>query len=262
MTERLPTIFFGHGSPMIALQQNDVTRRWGEIARSIPRPRAILSISAHWLTRGTCITAQPNPPTIHDFGGFPEEMFRIRYPARGDRELGERIAALAAPEAIGRSTDWGFDHGTWTVLMKCWPDADIPVVQLSLDVGKTPAQHFAFGQRLRALRDEGVLIMGTGNIVHNLRTMVRIEGVAPHPYARKFSDFIRDAIAADDPASVIDFAKAGREAQLSVPTPDHFWPLLYVLGARHEDDVPTFDPNFIEFGAIDMTTVVLRGRAA
>jgi 4,5-DOPA dioxygenase extradiol len=260
--ERLPTVFFGHGSPIIAMQQNETTRRWHAIAQSMPRPRAIVCISAHWLSRGSQVTAQAAPPTIHDFGGFPREMHEFQYPAPGDPALCQRIAALLAPDTVGFSQEWGFDHGAWTVLMKAFPAADIPVVQLSLDVGKTPQQHFEAGRRLRPLRDEGVLVLGSGNLVHNLRDVIRAPGVPAHAYASSFSQRILSAVAANDARSVIDFQALGQEAARAAPTPDHFWPLLYVLGARHDDDAVSFEPSYIEYGSIDMTTITLRSDRA
>lgn len=254
---RLPTVFFGHGSPVIALQQNATTRRWHAIAQAMPRPRAIVCISAHWLTRGVHVTAQDQPPTIHDFGGFSRELHEIQYPAPGDTALVRRIADLLAPEPVVADHGWGLDHGCWTVLMKAWPDADIPVVQLSLDVSRSPADHFALGRALAPLRDEGVLVMGTGNIVHNLSALDRREGVPPHPLADTFSRTIKQAVLADDPQQVIDFEALGAAARLSVPTPDHFWPLLYVLGARLPGDGATLDPDYMHYGTIDMTTIVL-----
>lgn len=255
MSQRLPTIFFGHGSPMIALQQNETTRTWKAIADAMPRPRAILCISAHWLTDGIAVTAQRHPPTIHDFGGFPREMHEFQYPAPGDHWLVERVAATLAPTPVQRSSDWGFDHGCWTVLMKAFPDAQVPVVQLSLDVHAAPARHFEIGRQLRALRDEGVLVIGSGNIVHNLRDVIRRPGVPAHDYAAAFAARTKQAIL-ENPASVADFAGWGSDAARAVPTPDHFWPLLYVLGAAHTDEAPRFDPDFIEYGSIDMTTVI------
>jgi 4,5-DOPA dioxygenase extradiol len=259
---RLPAIFFGHGSPIIALQQNGVTRAWHALAQSMPRPRAILCISAHWLSRGTAVTAQAHPPTIHDFGGFPREMHEMQYPAPGDAALCARVAELLAPMPVEMAGNWGFDHGCWTVLMKAWPDASVPVVQLSLDVDKSPAEHFAVGRALRPLRDEGILIMGSGNIVHNLGDVIRRPGVLPHSYAASFGEKVRTAINDDTPERLIDYAAFGPDARRAVPTPDHFWPLLYVLGARHADDAPSFHPSFVEYGSIDMTTVTLRSGAA
>jgi 4,5-DOPA dioxygenase extradiol len=259
---RMPTVFFGHGSPIIALQQNETTRSWRAIAQSMERPRAILCISAHWMTRGVRLTGQAAPPTIHDFGGFPREMHEFEYPAPGDAALVKRVQGLLAPMSVVPTAEWGFDHGCWTVLMKCWPDADIPVVQLSLDIGKTPAEHFELGRKLAPLRDEGILIMGTGNIVHNLGSLIRADGVPPHPLAQAFSAAIKTAILDDEPQRVIDFGRLGDAARFSVPTPDHFWPLLYVLGARQPDDLPVFEPDFIQYATIDMTTVSLRGDIA
>lgn len=256
-TPRMPTVFFGHGTPMIAMRENDTTRAWRAILDAMPRPKAILCVSAHWVTRGIGVTAQAYPPTIHDFGNFPREMHEIQYPAPGSAELCARVADLLAPERVVASDGWGFDHGCWTVLMKARPEADIPVVQLSLDARRTPAEHFALGRRLRPLRDEGVLIMGSGNIVHDLSGVIRRDGVPPNDYAARFSDAIRGAIASDDADTVIGFDRLGEIAARSVPTPDHFWPLLYVLGARHDDDVPAFATDFIEYGSIDMTTVTL-----
>lgn len=173
---RLPTIFFGHGSPMIALETNATTQAWAALALRIGKPRAILCISAHWLTRGTAVTAMARPPTIHDFGAFPQALFDVQYPAPGDPAPARRVAELLAPrpvrlDAAGGNSGWGLDHGTWSVLCKAYPAADVPVVQLSMDEGCAPGEHFEIGRRLRPLRDEGVLIIGTGNIVHNLRRM-------------------------------------------------------------------------------------------
>jgi len=258
MPERLPAIFFGHGSPIIAMKQNATTEAWRALMDAMPRPRAVLCISAHWMSRGIAVTGQVAPPTIHDFGGFPRAMHEFQYPAPGNVTLVRRVAELLAPDPVAATTQWGFDHGSWTVLMKALPDADVPLVQLSLDVSRRPAQHFEIGRRLRPLRDEGVLIMGSGNIVHNLGDVIRQDGVPPHDYAVAFSRAIKRAILADDHQTVIDFEKLGLAASRSVPTPDHFWPLLYVLGARHPDDEVSFAPDFIEYGSIDMTTVTLR----
>jgi 4,5-DOPA dioxygenase extradiol len=258
LSNRLPTIFFGHGSPIIAMKQNATTQTWHALVGQIPRPRAILCVSAHWVSHGIGVTAQEAPPTIHDFHGFSREMHEFQYPAPGDAALVRRVRQLLSPDAVTATDDWGFDHGCWTVLMKAVPEADVPVIQLSLDANRTPAQHFALGRRLRPLRDEGVLIMGSGNIVHNLRDVVRQDGTPPHAYAANFNRAIKEAIDANDPKAVIDFHRLGSDAERAVPTPDHFWPLLYVLGARHDDDVPSFLTEYIDYGSIDMTTVMLR----
>ena len=259
MTSRMPVVFIGHGSPMIALDDNQTTRTWARMAASIPRPKAILAISAHWLTRGTAVTAMAKPKTIHDFGAFPQALFDVQYPAPGDPALAARVASLLAPTPVLLDQgDWGLDHGTWSVLVKAFPAADIPVVQLGMDVAASPADRFELGRRLAPLRDEGVLIMGTGNIVHNLGTMDRSNPrAAPYDWAERFRAEINDAIVKDQPARVIDYASLGRDAGLSVPNPDHFWPLLYVLGARSPGDRLVFETDHIEPGSRSMTTVVL-----
>jgi len=259
-SSRMPVIFFGHGSPIIALETNTVTQTWHAMAQAIPRPKAILCISAHWLTWGTTVTGMANPQTIHDFGGFNDELFEIKYPAPGSPVLARRVRDLLAPTPVAIDTsEWGLDHGTWSVLMKAYPDADIPVVQLSMDAAKPPGWHYAQGQRLKPLRDEGVLIVGTGNTVHNLSTMSRPERyVAPYDWASRFSDAIRDAVLQDAPERLITFTDQGRDAELAQPTPDHFWPLLYAIGARQPEDEVGVPIDHIEYKSVGMTSFVLR----
>lgn len=255
---RLPVIFFGHGSPMVALEKSAVTRTWGEITARVGKPKAILCISAHWLTRGTAVTAMPQPRTIHDFGAFPQALFDVQYPAPGDPELAGRVRELLSPMSVTIDQGWGLDHGTWSVLVHAYPEADVPVVQLGMDVGKAPADHWAVGRLLRPLRDEGVLIIGTGNIVHNLPAMDWANPNAPaYPWAERFNTTMVEAIAEDRPEVVIDFEALGEPARLSVPTPDHFWPLLYVLGARHEGEAAEFQPNFIHHKSLSMTSILI-----
>lgn len=254
---RMPAIFIGHGSPMIALERSEVTRTWAELARAIGKPKAILAISAHWLTRGTAVTAMPRPRTIHDFGAFPQALFDMRYPAPGDPELAARVRELLGPMPVTMDTGWGLDHGTWSVLVHAYPEADVPVVQLGMDVAKSPAEHFAVGRKLRALRDEGVLIFGTGNIVHNLPAMDWGDPGAVYDWSTRFNDHIREAVRDDRPDAVIAFEALGEDARRAVPSPDHFWPLLYVLGARHDGEDARFDPDFIHHGSLGMTSVLL-----
>lgn len=258
-----PMVFFGHGSPTVAIEDSETTRSWARIAAGLGRPQAILAISAHWLTRGTAVTAMPAPRTIYDFGGFPE-LRQVQYPAPGDPALARRVAELLAPAQVMLDDgQWGFDHGTWSVLVHAFRGADIPVVQLSLDVGLTPAQRLEFGRRLSALRDEGVLIMGTGNIVHNLQLMDWRERYgAPHPWAGRFHDHIRAAIEQDRPDDVAGYQALGQDAALSQPTPDHYWPLLYVLGARRPSDRVEIGPDHIEYRSISMLTAVFDSRPA
>jgi len=260
----MPAIFFGHGSPMIALENNATSALWAELGGAMPPPKAILAISAHWETRGTAVTAMDRPRTIHDFGAsFPEALFDARYPAPGDPALARRVTDLLAPTVVVMDEgQWGLDHGVWTVLCKIFPAADVPVVQLSLDVGLSPAQHFELGRRLAPLRDEGVLIMGSGNIVHNLRVMDRnAQGGPGFDWARRFMDEIRAAIEADEPERVVGFEGLGRDAALSTPTPEHLWPLLYVLGARRPRERARIVNDHIEYGSLAMATVMLEGEA-
>jgi 4,5-DOPA dioxygenase extradiol len=258
MKGRIPVIFFGHGSPMVALETSDVTHAWRDLAARIGKPKAILCISAHWQTPGTAVTAMPQPRTIHDFGAFPQALFDVRYPAPGDPDLAHRIRDLLAPMPVTIDHGWGLDHGTWSVLVHAYPDADVPVVQLGMDLAKTPAEHWAVGEALRPLRDEGVLIMGTGNIVHNLPMMDwNNPSAPPYAWAASFNAEMLDAVRTDEPRRVIDFQSLGEAAVLSVPTPDHFLPLLYVLGARHSGEKAEFGPDFIQHKSLGMTSILI-----
>jgi 4,5-DOPA dioxygenase extradiol len=261
----MPAVFFGHGSPMIALETNATSQGWEAIAAAIPRPRAILAISAHWETRGTTILAMARPRTIHDFGAsFPKALFDMQYPAPGDPALAQRVAELLSPTPVHLDTsEWGFDHGTWSVLVKAYPQADIPVIQLSLDVTISPDERLAIGGKLAALRDEGVLIMGTGNIVHNLPAMDwGNRDRAPFDWSARFLGEIKDAILKDEPARVAGFARLGDDARRAAPTPEHFWPLLYVLGARLPGDTVRLVNDQIEHGSLGMTSLVFEPAAA
>ncbi|MGC6400271.1 4,5-DOPA dioxygenase extradiol [Sphingomonas sp. FW199] len=255
---RMPLIFFGHGSPTNAIDDNDVTRCWRAIADSMERPRAILCVSAHWFTQGTAVTGMAAPPTIHDFGrSLPAALFDVSYPAPGDPQLALRIQSLLAPKPVRIDMDWGLDHGTWSVLTHAFPDADIPVVQLSIDAKLTPAEHWAIGRALQPLRDEGVLIIGTGNIVHNLREMDWANATgAPYDWAVRFNTAMVEAVVADQPETVINYHQRGEEAMLSVPHPDHFLPLLYVLGARMPGEAAAVGPDVIHYKSIGMTSIV------
>lgn len=255
---RLPLVFFGHGSPMVALERSDTTAAWKNIADKIGKPQAILCVSAHWQTRGTAVTAMERPRTIHDFGAFPQALFDMQYPAQGNPQLAHRVRELLAPMPVTMDASWGLDHGTWTVLVHAYPEADVPVVQLGMDIAKSPREHWEVGQAIRPLRDEGVLIMGTGNIVHNLPQMDWDNPDAPpYPWADRFNSAILDAVVKDQPQAVIDFERQGDDARLSVPTPDHFWPLLYVLGARHPGEEARLHPNFIHHKSLGMTSILI-----
>ncbi|HWA62038.1 MAG TPA: 4,5-DOPA dioxygenase extradiol [Caulobacteraceae bacterium] len=256
----MPIVFFGHGSPMVAIETNAISEGWRAIAAGLPRPKAILCVSAHWETRVTAVTAMERPRTIHDFGAsFPKALFDKQYPAPGDPALARRVAELLAPTPVALDDrQWGFDHGTWSVLVHAFPNADVPVVQLGMDVALTPAQRFDIGKRLAPLRREGVLIIGSGNIVHNLPAMDwGNRNCAPYDWSARFLGEMREAILKDEPQRVIDFERLGDDARRAAPTPEHFWPLLYVLGARLPGDKPRLVNDLIEHGSLGMTSLVL-----
>ncbi len=257
---RMPVIFFGHGNPMNALEDNAYTRGWAEIARSIPRPKAIVSVSAHWYLPGTMVTAMDRPRTIHDFGGFPRELHAYEYPAPGDRDLANRLCDLVAPVAVELDQQWGLDHGTWAVLCHVYPQAGIPIVQLSIDETQPASFHYELGRRLAPLREEGVLVMGSGNLVHNLHAYAwGRHPVEPFDWAVRFEGKARAWIGAGEHAPMIAYEEQGREALLSAPTPDHYLPLLYVLGAAHPSEKVTFPVEGIDGGSVSMLSLVIGG---
>ncbi len=250
---RMPAIFFGHGNPMNALEDNRYTRAWRVIGQNISRPKAILSISAHWYLPGMLITAMERPRTIHDFGGFPRELYAVKYPAPGDAELVKRVEELVDVEP---DHQWGLDHGTWSVLCHVFSGADIPVVQLSIDETHPAKFHYDVGTRLAPLRDEGILIIGSGNLVHNLHAYAWGRHPAePFDWAVRFERQAREMLIAGNDEPLIDYESLGHDAMLSVPTPDHYLPLMYVMGARSKDDVVTFPVEGIDGGSVSMLTV-------
>lgn len=250
---KMPALFIGHGSPMNALERNRYTEAWRALGAALPKPKAVLCISAHWLTRGLAVTAMPRPRTIHDFGGFPQALFDVRYPAVGHAAVAQRVCEVLKPLPVALDTEWGLDHGAWSVLVHLFPDADVPVLQLSLDATQPEAFHYAIGQQLAVLRDEGVLVLGSGNVVHNLRRL-DMQGAASD-WATRFEGFVRRAITAGDHAALIDWPAQGVDAALAIPTPEHYWPLLPVLGARGADEPAQIVIDGIELGAISMMTV-------
>ncbi|MGH8807813.1 MAG: 4,5-DOPA dioxygenase extradiol [Noviherbaspirillum sp.] len=255
---RMPAIFIGHGSPMNALQDNAYTQAWNDLGKSFPKPKAIVAVSAHWYTRGTAVTATAAPQTIHDFGGFPQALFDVQYPAPGEPALAARVRDLLAPVDVQLDRSWGLDHGTWSVLLKMYPDADVPVIQLSIDATQPNEFHHALGQRLATLRDESILILGSGNVVHNLRTM-QWGGTGAYDWAQRFNDAVRDSLLRGDGEKLVNYQQWGQDAQLSVPTPEHFLPLLYIAGARQEDEAITIPVDGIEMGSISMLAAVVGG---
>jgi 4,5-DOPA dioxygenase extradiol len=255
-TSRMPSIFVGHGSPMTALEDNDTTRAWRRLGERLPRPRAVLAISAHWETKGVLITAAERPRTIHDFYGFPPELYAKQYPAPGDPALAQQLQGMLAPYARADLDSWGYDHGTWSVLTHMYPDADVPVVQLSMDVRLGPRGHYQIGQALAPLRDQGVLIFGTGNIVHNLRLYDRRPGAPAQPWAQRFTDVVKAKVLAGDHEALIDYAHLDPEVDLAFPEPEHFHPLLYVLGAQAPGERVEFATDEV-FSSISMTSVLV-----
>lgn len=247
---RQPAIFFGHGSPMNALggPHADVWRAVGEAAG---KPEGVVMVSAHWEARGLAVTAQPKPETIHDFGSFPDELHAMQYPAPGSPGLAARVADLTGAEP---TTQWGLDHGTWSVLTHVWPEADVPVVQLSLDRSLDACGHHDLAKRLAPLRDEGVIIAGSGDFVHNLRTWKRTGG-APYDWAGRFNEAVKAALLRGDNEALIDWVGLAEDAQLSVPTDEHYLPLLYVAAQRGPGDDVSFFNDVIEGGSISMTGV-------
>jgi 4,5-DOPA dioxygenase extradiol len=256
MTMPMPAVFLGHGNPMNALLDNSYTRGWAAIGEAVPRPRAVLSVSAHWYITGTSVTAMPAPRTIHDFGGFPPELYRVEYPASGDPALADRVRSLLAPISVARDGEWGLDHGTWTVLRHAFPRADIPVVQLAIDKRQPAKFHFGVGKRLSPLRDEGVLIVGSGNLVHNLHAYAwGRRAVEPFGWAVRFEEKAREHLLAGNDGPLIAYETLGGDAALSIPSPDHYLPLLYVIALRRESDAIRFPIEGFDGGSVSMLSV-------
>lgn len=256
MTRAMPAIFFGHGNPLNALINNSWTDGWAAIGKEIQRPRAVLCVSAHWYLPATRVTAMSAPRTLHDFGGFPRELYEIGYPAPGDPELAMRIQKILAPISVGLDEQWGLDHGTWSVLCHVFPDADIPVVQLSIDETQPPEFHYETAKLLGSLRDEGVLIMGSGNLVHNLHTYSwGSHKVEPFDWAVRFENQARALLLEGNHQPLVKYEKLGRDAMLSVPTPDHYLPLLYVIAQARDVDEVKFPIEGFDGGSISMLAV-------
>jgi 4,5-DOPA dioxygenase extradiol len=249
----MPAVFFGHGSPMNTLASNVYTEAWRSLGRAIPRPQAILSVSAHWYTEGTAVTAMREPKTIHDFYGFPQALFDVQYPAPGDPGLAARVRELLAPVDVHLDDAWGLDHGTWSVLKHVYPAADVPVVQLSIDGTQPPRFHYETAKRLAPLRDEGVLVIGSGNVVHNLPRMKRAGGPA-FDWAVRFNERVREALVAGDHELLVGFDRLGDDARLAVPTPEHYLPLLYVAALQGEDEDMSFAVDGYDLGSVSMLT--------
>ena len=258
MTKPMPAIFFGHGNPMNALQTNDWTASWAAIGKQVPNPKAIVCVSAHWYLPATLVTATERPRTIHDFGGFPRELYEVSYPAPGSPELARRVRDLLAPLPVGLDDRWGLDHGTWSVLCHVFPGADVPVVQLSIDETQPAAFHYEVGKRLAPLRDEGVLVIGSGNLVHNLHTYAwGRHKVEPFDWAVRFETLARELLLAGDDAPLVNYEALGGDARLAAPTPDHYLPLLYVIALRRAGEPVSFPVEGFDGGSISMLSVQL-----
>jgi len=252
----MPAIFFGHGNPMNAILNNEYTRTWSQMGQAMPRPRAILAVSAHWYLPATLVTADSAPRTIHDFGGFPPPLYEVSYPAPGDINLVRRIQKMLAPMEVGADQQWGLDHGTWSVLKHVFPKADIPVVQLSIDETQPAAFHYELGRKLAALRDEGILIMGSGNLIHNLHAYAwGRHPVDPFDWAVRFELQARELMTSGNHTPLIHYESLGRDAMLAAPTPDHYLPLLYILGAQRPEDRVSFPVEGVDGGSISMLSV-------
>lgn len=252
-TERMPVLFIGHGSPMNAIENNDYTRALAEIGRNIPRPRAILVVSAHWLTEGTWVTEMDRPKTIHDFHGFPQALFNVQYPAPGSPEIARLVQEVSSQQKVqGDRETWGLDHGTWSVLRHIYPEATIPVLQLSLNISQRPGYHADLGKQLSKLRDNGVLILGSGNLVHNLRQIQWEPNAKPYDWAIEYDEWLKERLLARDFNSVLNNFHGTAAGKLSIPTLDHYYPLHYILGAANARDELKFEYEEFQNGSISM----------
>ncbi len=255
---KMPALFLGHGSPMNAIEENEFTKGFRKIGQEIPRPRAILCISAHWETRGTFVTSMAKPGTIHDFGGFPRALYEVQYPAPGDPELAMEIKNIVRKTVVGLDDQWGLDHGTWSVLRHLYPQADVPVVQLSLDHYQTAEYHYELAKELAPLREKGILIIGSGNMVHNLGLVAWDKLSAEefgYDWALEASSKMKGYILKNDHNALIDYQSLGKAFSLAIPTPEHYLPLLYALAVKDENETITFFNDKAVAGALTMTSV-------
>ena len=254
---KMPVLFVGHGSPMNGIQDNEFSQYWKKLAAEIEKPKAVLCVSAHWLTRGTHITAMDKPQTIHDFGGFPQELFNVQYPAPGNPNLAEETVKLITSTTVGLDHDWGLDHGTWTIVRHMYPNANIRVLQLSIDYNQPAQYHYDLAKQFSALRKKGVLIMGSGNMVHNLGMVAwdRLEESYGFDWAIEMNEIFKTKIMENDHASLITYETLNTAAKLAIPTPDHYYPLIYSLGLKEEKDTVSFFNDKPMAGSLTMTSV-------
>ncbi len=255
---RMPVLFVGHGSPMNAISENEFVQNWRSLGKSLPRPKAILCISAHWETRGTFVTAMPKPQTIHDFGGFPKALFDVQYPAPGSPEFAHETKRIVSKTGVGLDDQWGLDHGAWSVIKNIYPLADVPVFEMSLDYYQSPQFHYDLAKELSPLREKGVLIIGSGNIVHNLGMVAWDKVDQPeygYDWAIQANDTFKQLIISNKHKELIHYSSLGKEIQLAIPTPEHFLPLIYALALKEENETVTIFNDKAVMGSLTMTSV-------
>jgi len=256
-TSKMPVLFLGHGSPMNAIEENEFVTGFRSIVKEIPKPNAILCVSAHWETKGTFVTAMQNPPTIHDFGGFPKELFAVQYPAPGSPDLAKQTKSLISKTEVGLDDKWGLDHGAWSVIKHLYPNADIPIIQMSIDYSQTPQYHYELAQQIKSLREKGVLIIGSGNIVHNLGKVEwrRLNETFGYDWAIEANDRMKKFILDGNHKELINFRSQGKAFNLAIPTPEHYLPLLYSLALQEKnEEVKLFNDKAVA-GALTMTSL-------
>ena len=256
-TEKMPVLFLGHGSPMNAIEENEFVIGFRNLATTIPKPNAILCVSAHWETKGTFVTAMPSPKTIHDFGGFPEELFKVEYPAPGSPELAKETKSIIRKTEVILDEKWGLDHGAWSVIKHIYPNADIPVIQMSLDYTQSPQYHYELAKELKSLREKGVLIIGSGNMVHNLGMVEwkRLNETFAYDWATEANEKMKHFILEDNHQPLIDYSKQGKSFQLAIPSPDHYLPLLYTLALKEKNEKVSIFNDKAVAGALTMTSI-------
>lgn len=252
-------LFVGHGNPMNGFESNSFARSWMALGESLPAPAAVLCVSAHWLTEGTFVNDSPRPETIHDFWGFPRELYEVRYECPGSPGFAAQVRSLITSAPVETTGQWGLDHGAWVPMRRLFPQADVPTFQLSIDMTRPGRFHYLLGRELAPLRGQGVLIMGSGNIVHNLGAARFDQEATPYDWALEFDRLVEELIATGEDEALIDYRSLGKAAGLSIPTPDHFWPLLYILGARDRDESVSFPTTGVAHGSVSMRAVLFGG---
>jgi len=255
---KTPVLFIGHGSPMNGIENNEFSLQWEKMGKELEKPKAVLVVSAHWLTNGTHITAMEHLQTIHDFGGFPQELFDVQYPAPGDSKLAKETKELIKSTHVGLNHDWGLDHGAWSVVKRMYPEANIPVLQLSIDYSKPASYHYELAKELAALRKKGVLIIGSGNMVHNLRLVAWDKFNEPdygYDWAIEMHELFKKKISDGDHRALMNYETLSKSAKLAIPTPDHYYPLMYTLGLQEKNEEPVFFNDKLVAGSLNMTSV-------